>query len=84
MPGVEKITSIPAFCSAGPNQPVVHPNTRTSARPTTIGEIDTGTSMSTLSRARPGNRYRASKSATPTPKTVLMTTAAPATSAVTR
>ncbi len=53
MPGGAKTTWSPASSSVGPNQPS-WPYTRTIARPTTIGETDSGRSSSALSSALPG------------------------------
>ena len=56
MPGRAKMTCTPASDSDRPNQPSVGPYTSIRARPTTIGETETGMSSSTFRNRRPANR----------------------------
>src|SRR5689334_15008229 len=82
MPGSEKMTWKPCRSSQPPTVEKC-PYTRMSARPTTTGETASGRSISALTIRLPGNRWRTSSTAMPTPKTVLASTDHTATEPVT-
>src|SRR5207248_7271809 len=83
MPGVAKMTCTPWPASQPPTG-VKRPYTRIRASPTTTGDTARGRSTSAPSTRRPGNRWRTSRTAVPTPNTVFAATAHSATTTVTR
>ena len=82
-PGTAKMIWMPARFSIGPNQPLA-PNSSTQTRPEITGDTSSGSSISVISRPRPGKRKRPMHQAAATPHTAFSGTVTAATIRVSR
>ena len=81
MPRTTSSMRTPAWLNIGPNQPLA-PNSSTHTRPEITGETENGSSISVISRLRPGNWKRPMHQAAATPHTAFNGTLMAATSSV--